>query len=193
MKITSKYHWDKFIYGLLYPGFVGSMIYELIPQNEDEINHLWATEKLIKIFITLFYCIDYLHLYGDMDRIVVLEKRSKTYLFCDVFSSIFFFACFVCVKLNQIDHAIIILSIIPVLFLLYKRKNKFDLYFHIPYTVLSFTIGIIFFIDKYYNLNWFDYGKFLLYFVISSFTTYSFYVFIYYNKKSWATDLIIYK
>lgn len=192
MKINNKYHWDKFIYGLLYPGFVGSMIYELIPQEGSQISHFWAIQTLIKIFITLFYCVDYLHLYGDMDKIVILEKRSKTYLFCDVFSSIFFFACFVCVKLNQINYAILILSIIPVFFLLYKRKNKFDLIFHIPYLVLSFATGILFFSDQYYNLNWFEPEKFLLFFIITSFVIYSAYVFIYYDKKSLAIDLKIY-
>ena len=34
MRIKDNKTWDKLIYGLLYPGFLGSLIYELVPTQE---------------------------------------------------------------------------------------------------------------------------------------------------------------
>ena len=97
MKLTNKLHWDGFIYGLIYPGFVGSMIYELIPATKAEatFSNYFTFETLTKIIITLFYCTDYLHLYGDIHPRIKPEERSWTYLWCDALSSVFFFLAFV--------------------------------------------------------------------------------------------------
>src|SRR5687768_4931171 len=126
MQIGSKKHWDIFIYGLLYPGFVGSMIYELIPPDDSTAATYWTIDTGTKWLITLFYCVDYLHLYGDMHERVKQEKRNSRYLWCDVGSSVFFFLSFVFVKHSSYLFALIFIGLVPLFFLIYKWSNKFD-------------------------------------------------------------------
>ena len=54
MRLKDKYHWNGFIYELIYPGFVGSMIYELIPTTKTDASFTtyFTMPVVIKIFIT---------------------------------------------------------------------------------------------------------------------------------------------
>ncbi len=197
MKLSDKKHWGDFIYGLIYPGFVGSMIYELIPQTKAEftIDAYFTIPTILKIGITLFYSLDYLHLYGDMHDMVKEEKRNWTYLLCDVFSSLFFFLTFVSVKVEHYGLSLFFISLIPLFFFLYKRPNRYDRYYNIPYFTLSITIGFLYFINSRYNLNWTIFRTaetFLLYFVLISFSVYIIYVFLYYELLSKEEDKRLY-
>jgi len=198
MKINDKYHWDGFIYGLVYPGFVGSMIYELIPATKSDAtaDNFFTYSTAIKILITLFYCLDYLHLYGDIHPKVKTEKRSWTYLLCDVGSSLFFFLSFVMAKLEHYEIALIFVSIIPIFFSIYKCKNKADRKFHIKYVIGSLVI-MIFLISNLHNffgLNMIEYPyKSLFYFTFISLLIYIYYIFSYYNNYSEKEDIKIYQ
>lgn len=197
MKLNSKEHWNELIYGLIYPGFVGSMIYELIPQTKSDatIPEYFTKATIIKIVITLFYLLDFLHLYGDMHAIVKPKMRKRIYLICDVLSSFFFFFAFVAVKLDVYWLSIIFVSLIPLWFLLYKVQNKFDKYFHSIYLIVSLLGMVLFCANYWFNLkvdlisNQID---FLLYFVSGSFVIYLFYVFYYYEYLSKSEDAKIY-
>jgi len=175
MKLNDKLHWDGFIYGLVYPGFVGSMIYELIPATKADatFSNYFTFDTLTKIVITLFYCTDYLHLYGDIHPKTKPEDRSWTYLWCDVLSSLFFFLAFVMVKLQHYQFSLYFISVIPLFFMTYKWENLTDRYFHIPYLALSLLFAI--FISK-------ESVSMLLYFSLVSFAIYLVYVFYYHDN-----------
>jgi hypothetical protein len=75
MKISHKQTWDKLIYGLIYPGFLGSMLYEFVPTEKSQFtfDYFWSTfsrtpENYLRCMILVFYFLDYVHLYGDMER-----------------------------------------------------------------------------------------------------------------------------
>jgi cbb3-type cytochrome oxidase subunit 3 len=161
------------------------MIYELIPQTTDELDSYLTTETGIKILITFFYSVDYLLLFGDMNETIKTENRSWCYILCDVFSSLFFFFAFVSVKIGHDEFGLLFMSLIPVLFFTYKRKNRNDKKVHIWYAILSSLIGIFFFIN--YSSKWIheiNYQKLLFWFVLVSLVIYITYVFWYYEKFS---------
>ena len=65
MKISDKRTWDKVIYGLIYPGFLGSMLYELIPTDATLFTFSFffkTAENYIRYGILIFYILDYIHL-----------------------------------------------------------------------------------------------------------------------------------
>jgi hypothetical protein len=197
MKIADKISWNNFVYGLLYPGFVGSMIYELMPftSNETNANHYFSLSTLIKLIITLFYCVDYLHLYSDMHPIVPDEKRTWRYLLSDVGSSVFFFLAFVFVKISLYWVAVIFMALVPVFFSNYTKANKADLCFTLPYSIMSLITGFVFLISFFLvkKAQFYSTDKiFLLWFSLASFIIYCIYVFYYYDKFSKKADSEIY-
>src|SRR5688572_29874258 len=125
MNIRSKKHWGSLIYNLIYPGFVGSMIYELVESSKDvnTIVQYFTVITSIKLIFTVFYCVDYMHLYVDMNDTVQDEKRDWIYLLCDVAASLLFFFSFVLVKLEKDNDSTLLLAIVPICFLFYIRKN----------------------------------------------------------------------
>jgi phosphatidylserine synthase len=189
MKLKDKYHWNSFIYDLIYPGFVGSMIYELIPttKTDDSFETYFTLPTIIKILITIFYCVDYLHCYGDMNAKVKKEDRSWIYLLSDVASSVFFFLAFVMVKLEHYQKAILFIAFVPLFFIPFKRKNCSDRYFHIPYLVISLLIALvsILSLNKIFEIRFITDSKFILFwYTLVSLIIYCFYVFYYYEKYS---------
>ena len=197
MKLNNKKHWDSFIYGLIYPGFVGSMIYELIPQeNGITLATYFTLQTIVKIIITMFYCIDYLHLYGDMHEVVPENKRSGAYLLCDFISLLLFFLSFVFVKIEHYYWSLVLLTIIPILFFTYKRKNKSDKKFFTFYISLNLLVTVLLGLNVLFNLDFRFFSNAiltLLIFSLLSFIIYCFYVVFYYEKYSRKIDIEIYK
>ncbi len=189
MKFKDKYHWNNFIYDLIYPGFVGSMIYELIPttRTDDSFEAYFTMPTIIKIVITIFYCVDYLHCYGDMNPKVKTENRSWIYLLCDVASSVFFFLAFVMVKLEHFQKALFFIAFIPLFFIPFKRKNRSDRYFHIPYLVISLLVAFlsILSLNKIIEIRFITNAESILFwYTLISLIIYCVYVFYYYEKYS---------
>lgn len=195
-KIFSPPHWDKFIYGLLYPGFVGSMFYELIPPDKENFN--WRFLDLawqIKFAITAFYILDYFHLYGDMHEAIEEDKRDTSYLICDIFSSVGFFAAFFFVKVEHSLWALLAIAVVPLFFLYYKRRNKYDRRFYFPYVITSVVVGITFFALFSFEaiVLSLTLDQFLFYFTWVSFLIYLGYYLVSYEWFSKAEDAKIYK
>lgn len=189
MKLKDKYHWDGFIYELIYPGFVGSMIYELIPTTKTDASFTtyFTMPVIIKILITLFYCVDYLHCYGDMNPKVKIENRSWMYLLSDVASSFFFFFAFVMVKLEHFQAALFFIVFVPIFFIPYKSKNGTDKFFLIPYFSLSIAVAVVLFLslNKILKINFItDSMITLFWFTLVSLIIYCVYVFYYFEKYS---------
>jgi uncharacterized membrane protein len=189
MKLKDKYHWDGFIYELIYPGFVGSMIYELIPTTKTDASFTtyFTMPVIIKILITLFYCVDYLHCYGDMNPKVKIENRSWLYLLSDVASSLFFFCAFVLVKLEHFQSALFFIVFVPIFFISYKSKNDIDKQFLKPYLLASIAVGFFLFLslNRIYEIGFITDSKITLFwFTIVSLIIYCIYVFYYFEKYS---------
>jgi hypothetical protein len=197
MNIKSIRHWDSFVYGLLYPGFVGSMIYELVFADKENANiaNYESPEYIIQVIITFFYCADYLHLYGDMHEVTKDYKRDAVYLWCDVLTSIFFFAAFVAVKLDCFTLSLGVLSAIPVFFTIYKLQNRADRNIQIPYATGSIVIGSVAILCEKNGIMPEIFGNVkhnLLLFAALSFAFYLFYVLYYYDAHSYEEDKKIY-
>jgi hypothetical protein len=114
---------DKLTYGLIYPAFLGNMIYDII-QGIAENGRLKGTELFIAIMIFVLNGLDYMHLYVDMRKIVddKFDKiKGPVYIFCDIASSCFFFAAFLLLKYQHTFWTMILLGIIPALTAIYKQ------------------------------------------------------------------------
>ncbi|WDF78480.1 hypothetical protein PQ469_00480 [Mucilaginibacter sp. KACC 22773] len=191
----SQAHWEKLIYGLIYPGFVGSMIYELIPQSADQVKSLalyFTLPMVIKILITLFYTVDYLHLYGDLEDLSKDKvARDWIYVLCDFLSALFFFLAFVMVKLQHFGFACLLIGMIPLIFVSYKRRNCNDLKFQIPYAIFSIGYVICYLIK--FGGWWFGGSDWSLFWIVSfSLIIDVIYVIFYYDRFSKDEDNKIY-
>ena len=188
MKLSDKKKWGIFIYGLLYPGIVGSMIYELIPPDKNfTFDSHYIIPTIIKVIITLFYSVDFLHLYGDMNALADDKERTPIFLICDVLTSICLFGAFVAVKYDCYGSGIFFISLIPLIFLSYKYKKTTwkDRLFLFIYVDISFVIAILYFSNSLFNwkCTFMDNSQlFLMIFVIFSFFIYAYYVFYFYEN-----------
>src|SRR5438105_6110640 len=129
MKTSDKRSWDKLIYGLIYPGFLGSMLYELIPAGGSDftVAHFLIRDNFIRYAIILFYSLDYLHLYGDMDGLIKdPEKKSLGYFVVDILTCLGYVAAFILLKIPRYWPTLVVFGLVPWLFLWYKRRNVHD-------------------------------------------------------------------
>ena len=178
---------DKTIYGLLYPAFFGNMIYDLILRKLA-----WSDADLVypDIFSCLaiagFAIVDFMHLNGDMNEIIKRpENKSKTYLICDIFTPMLIFLCFVLIKEKTHLPALLLLSIIPWIIFLYKRRRnkKSKEYFRL-YAIISnifFSVALLIPSDAVpiYSLGY----------TILSLFGYTYFVFSYYPTKCLQDDV----
>ncbi len=112
-------------YGLLYPAFFGNMIYDLIlPYTEP--HHFSGAKFWTGLLIILYYALDYIHLYGDLDESVGknVENKSWLYIGCDALGSMMFFASFVLLKYDCLDWSISVIGLVPFVILGYKTKHS---------------------------------------------------------------------
>jgi len=181
MKLNSSEDWDDFIYLLIYPALLGSMIYEIVASG-DITNLLNSTETQIKIAITIIYCLDFLHLYADMKKVIKKELRPKGYVTCDAITSLLLFISFLGVKNNDIQCSLILLSIIPFVTATYKYKVKPDRYFFLIFGALtcSFTAFILI---EYWN-DLIECKNMLCVLSFCMLAVYLFYVFGFYERVS---------
>ena len=165
------------------------MIYELIPTSKTDASFkiYFTLPVIIKILITIFYCVDYLHCYGDMNPKVKTENRSWIYLLSDVASSLSFFFAFVMVKLEHYQTALFFIAIVPLFFITYRSKNRIDIYFKIPYLIISILTALICFLslNNIFEITFISNSTYTLcWFIIISLTVYCIYVFYYFEKYS---------
>jgi len=91
MRLNDSDAWSKFVYVLLYPGILGSMLYEatntiIETARENRMNALeWYLTA--RFLVIILYCLDFLHMYNDLDK---KTKASKWWLFVDTVIPIIF-------------------------------------------------------------------------------------------------------
>jgi hypothetical protein len=132
------------IYGLIYPAFLGNMIYDLLLGIRTTTKHPFTFPDIcICGVIVLFSTVDYLHLTGDMNKIVPAEKRSLIYMLADALMPFFLFGGFVCFKEEHYLTGTLLIGGIPGLLLLYKFKNKPSRNFFYWYAGVSILLGVM--------------------------------------------------
>ncbi len=195
MDYKDRSHWDEFVYGLLYPGFVGSMIYELIPQTSTDAD----PKRYISIFtgikwlITFLYCLDFLHLFSDMKSLTPKSKRPVVLIWGDILTSLILFGAFVFVKMRILTYPIVLISVIPWVIRWHKKHNVSDRVFFNRFGAMSSTLSLLFFASEYAGLKYIDLGNYLFGLSFLSLVLYCYYVFVYYNRHSKAIDIKLYK
>jgi hypothetical protein len=189
MKMSDKRTWDKLLYGLIYPGFLGSMLYELIPPNESNFTMSYffgIPDNYIRYGIIIFYILDYAHLYGDMEGIIKdPNKKSLSYFLADILTSLGYLVSFIALKIPNYWFTVIIFGLVPWLFLWYKRKNEADIKFLVPYGCV--TAGVLvcrLLCEKWMGLVLWDDRALALIIVSVNVVAYFAYIGWYYEKRS---------
>ncbi|HEX8177206.1 MAG TPA: hypothetical protein VF543_19110 [Pyrinomonadaceae bacterium] len=187
--MSDKKTWDKIIYGLIYPGFLGSMLYELIPP--DKSNFTWAffitPDNFIRYLILFFYFLDFAHLYGDMESVIEDPNRKPLrYFLCDILTCFGYLFSFIALKAppNYLI-TIIVFGTVPWLFLWYKWKNIADRKYYFPYGIVTSALAIYrcLYIGRGNLLPFRDQDLALLMMIINV-SIYLTYVMSYYEEKS---------
>jgi hypothetical protein len=147
MKLRDKRTWDRVIYGLVYPGFLGSMLYELIPTKDMDFTWSYFFGKpvnYIRYLILIFYFLDYMHLYGDMESAMKEDPNEKdfSYFACDILTCLIYLFSFIALKIPNYEWTICGFGAIPWLFLWYKRKNPADIRFFLVYGCFATLIAV---------------------------------------------------
>lgn len=188
MKKSDKRSWDKLIYGLIYPGFLGSMLYELIPVGGSDFTatHFLTRDNFIRFAIIFFYSLDYVHLYGDMDGLIKNpEKKSLSYFVVDILTCLGYVAAFIALKIPRYWPIFVVFGLAPWLFLCYKRRNVHDKKFFVLYGCGAFLIVIYRALcAKYPRLLVVDIRTLALLFVVANVVVYWYYVGWFYEKRS---------
>jgi hypothetical protein len=189
MKRSDKKSWDKLIYGLIYPGFLGSMLYELIPTERSDftlIYFLGTPDNFIRYAIILFYSLDYVHLYGDMDGLIKdPEKKTLTYFIVDIVTCLGYVASFIALNFPNYWLVFFVFGLVPWLFFVYKQgcvsDRKFFKFYGCGTTLVLLyrLLGI-----KFNGVLLVDDRVFALLFVAANVLVYWYYVGWYFERKS---------
>ena len=192
MKKSDKRSWDKLIYGLIYPGFLGSMLYELIPTGRADFTlaHFLTSDNFIRYAIILFYSLDYVHLYGDMDGLIKNpEKKSVGYFVVDVLTCLGYVAAFISLKIPTYWPIFVVFGLAPWLFLFYKRRNVYDKKFFVPYgSGMSLVVIYRILCAEYPDLLIVNVKWLALLFVVVNVIVYWYYIGWFYEKQSKSYD-----
>jgi hypothetical protein len=118
---------DQFTYGLLYPAFFGNMVYDLITAKTEHL-FLKQLDFFTGLVILLFYALDYMHLYVDVDESVENKVENKTwrYIGCDITTSLLIFFAFVSLKEKDYSTVLILVGIIPAFIVWYKYEMPIE-------------------------------------------------------------------
>lgn len=140
----------------------------------------------IRLAILIFYFLDYLHLYGDMDALIRdPDKKSLGYFVVDIVTCFSYLAAFIALKIPRYWPSFLVFGIVPWLFLFYKRKNIHDRKFLKPYGYVAILIltyrGLCRLIPA---LTLLTDQVFVLLFVVGNAFVYGVYVFHFYEKAS---------
>ncbi len=187
---------DPLIYNLLYPACFGNMIYELFFNKGEFHNpdiHFYNNPQfLCGLLIMLYYLIDYLHLYQDMNKIVRNKYRGGWYHLCDISVPILFFASFIYLERGEYLHSLIIIGLVPLFFLVYKIQNTKN-YGNNKYILFLCALSATASMAFYPFANSFSESKYTLFMLGIETFAYALYVFCFYGKYWKKKDIQLYK
>ncbi|GEM_PF-2736812 len=177
MKLTDKKSWSIFVFSLLYPGILGSIIYDI--SNLIRGSHFdWF--NITQLFIVLIFISDYMHIYFDLNDEL---KFSNYRLIIDCLIPLCFGAIYWSMTREDFTSLFFILSIVMGLIFIYPCPNAWNKKLYFGGKSVSFIISLIacyiFAIGDYFSNNM------AVYFVGAIFFGYLIHVFIItqYSKK----------
>jgi hypothetical protein len=124
----------RFVYNLIYPALLGSMIYDMLPYKQE-------TEYFIKLSIVILYLIDYIHLYLFMNDKFKRTKKSSWYISLDLIISLLLFVGFKSAYIHPL-LTIWTITFVPICFLIYNILLDFKINFYLIYSSLSILVAI---------------------------------------------------
>ena len=114
MKLSNKEAWDDLVYNLLYPGVLGSMIYDIAGFLRASQAFDWFA--ITKVLIVVLYATDYLHLRFDLKPARV---ASGEWAFLDAIIALLFAAGSLSMSRENLVGLFVCLVIITLLFFVY--------------------------------------------------------------------------
>ncbi len=147
------------IYKLIYPAFLGSMLYDIVPFGSGII-------YFVQVFILIFYLLDYYHLYFIMDeKFEDDEKTTWQYVLFDLAVS---FALLIGFKYSGLIEetvsksiiltAILSISLVSCFFLGYSLKLNYTTKYYRNFVAFCSIFGavllIVFFFQTFTLFKW---------------------------------------
>jgi hypothetical protein len=176
--------------------FLGSMLYELIPSGANDFtwSHFITTDNFIRYAIILFYSLDYMHLYGDMDSLIQdPQKKGLSYFVVDILTCFCYVGAFIALKIPRYWPSYIVFAAVPWLFLWYKRRNIQDRKFFVVYGSVATVIVFYRLVCRIYpQLTTLSDETLVLLFLVFNLVVYWYYVGFFYETKSRSNDEQIY-
>jgi hypothetical protein len=184
-----KRRFSKLTYNLIYPAFIGNMIYDLLLRKLAWSNdNLTSYNFWICLTIIFYLLFDFMHLQSDMEKIVS-ESNKKTwkYILIDILTSFLIFFSFVFFKESNNIVGLSLFTFIPIGILYYKWKNKKARNYFLIYSIISF----VFFVVLIMNSKNQNFMVFVLINVVLSTLIYFYFISFYYIQKCEKEDLNI--
>lgn len=193
MKISDKPTWDKVIYGLIYPGFLGSMLYELIPTNISQFSiglFLQDFDTRLRLAILTFYLLDFMHLYGDMESALKTpERKTLGYFICDILTAFGYLFAFLALKTQNYMISISVFGLVPWALLWYKFDNIADKIYFLRYAFFTSSVFLYALVKNDVRILYsFEIRDIAMFLVSANVIIYFYYIFFYYEKKSRPID-----
>jgi len=133
---THQSSFSKFVYNLIYPAFLGSILYTLLPIQ-------YTNSYKIRVGIFIFFIFDYIHLYFRMDNKFSQRQKNKWhYILFDLFVSILLFIAYQYIT-NPI-LGIFLFALVPLCFLAYSIPLKYNVRFYLIFSILTLIYAGVF-------------------------------------------------
>ena len=127
-----------FVYDLIYPAFLGAMLFEIVPLK-------CSVEYFIGLTIVIYYLLDFFHLYFYLrKRFNERQRNTVRYVVFDFFVSLLLFFSFRYVDKN-LNVTICTITFVPLCFLVYASELKYRIKFYRLYFILIVVAAIIWF------------------------------------------------
>lgn len=188
MKISDKVGYHALIYKQFYPAILGSMLYDLLHLKTivkgSFFSDLFAFQNIDEIFclklsITLFYCLDFMHLHSDLKSDDERYGVKLGALILDFFIAVILGIAYWFASDGKYLNCYVFWSFVPVIFLFY---NIFSKRFTCKSVMLYCLLSVSLFIAAYLHRD--NQESFsLIIFSVISLGIYSIIIFTY-NEKN---------
>jgi len=157
MNVKNIRAWRNFTYKMFYPGILGSMIYSTIQDCELGWGLLLNSMFITQLLITIFYCLDYLHLNNDL-----LGGKPRHIAFMDIIFDIVISALFClmscAISHEELLHALVFLLLISILMLVYvPPRDSFSIGYFFSKAVLICIVLVFIYVSYRHSFieNWY--------------------------------------
>lgn len=138
MKLRDLRSWHKFVYGLVYPAVLGSMLYDILHVTSN-----WGSLQSVELSIIVMYCIDFLHLASDLGTDSFPKGTWRDTVF-DALIALTFGIAYWQISDRHLGAGYILLFIITLLFVLYNSVPSRRSTIHVTWlALLSSAYGVL--------------------------------------------------